>query len=265
MKKPNLLLVDADQIFYQSTSGCQYETDFTGEEFPNAWLREGDTYLASNIKEAEQVIENKLLSISHKYQRAILCFTSTPNFRHDVLSTYKGGRSKKRKPIGYWDLVSKYIDGNQWETRKIPGLEADDVMSILATNPKYIDNYRITIWSQDKDMLQVPNTIIDRTDGRQRLSYDLSAANKYRYIQALAGDITDGYKGCPGIGPKKAEGILDSVWGSDESVYIDVVIDTYLSANCTVEEAIEQINCARILRFDEYDFKTKQPKLVTDE
>jgi hypothetical protein len=34
-------------------------------------------------------------------------------------------------------------------------------------------------------------------------------ADRFHMIQTLTGDVTDGYPGCPGIGPVKAEQILN--------------------------------------------------------
>ena len=72
-------------------------------------------------------------------------------------------------------------------------------------------------------------------------------ADKYFFTQVLTGDATDGYKGIPGIGPKKAEAILGARphWGAVEQAYI--------KAGMTRDDAIQQARLARILRFSDYD------------
>lgn len=264
MNKTKTVLVDADQIFYQILAAHQYEDRFTGDEFADAWTVEGDTYLASNVSEAKQQLVDRLQSFHLNYERVILCFTSTPNFRHDVLSSYKGGRLKKRKPLGYWDVVGEFVDSDSWETRKIEGLEADDVMSILATSPKFLQVNEVTIFSQDKDMLQVPGVTIDRGGGVVVSPISLADANQFRYTQTLTGDLVDGYKGLKGYGPKKAERYLDEHYGADESVLIDAVVSAYLDSGCTARDAYKQIDCACILRHHEFDFNTRQPILKGD-
>ena len=257
MTKLTTLLVDADQIFYQHTSAHQYEQsiDHTGDH----WLFEGDTYLITDVAAARLAITRNLENLSYGYDDVILCFTSTPNFRHSVYSPYKGGRLKKRKPVGYWDLIVDFEQSPRWQTKKIPGLEADDVMSILATHPKHLATSDMYIYSQDKDMLQVPVTPIFR-GGVTAMSTD-AEANHFRWTQTLTGDATDGYPGLKGYGPKKADAYLDEFIGQPEDVYESAVVSAYLDAGFTAEYAYSQINCALILRAHEYDFKNKQPKL----
>jgi DNA polymerase-1 len=146
--------------------------------------------------------------------------------------------------------------------RRIDGLEADDVMSIIATDPKYTSEFDITIWSQDKDMKQVPGVYLDNTkDGVEFTSNH--EANRFRYLQCLTGDPTDGYGGCPGYGPVGAAKYLDNVGLETEGDYLDRVISAYMNAGKSIEFALSQINCAFILRHSEYNFKNKQPILVT--
>lgn len=258
-----LVLIDADQFFYQHTSAAEEEVCFDDTSHPNAWMLEMDTYLLSNTKQVSESLQSALVSATKGYDEAILCFTSTPNFRHDCLSTYKGGRVKKRKPIGYWALVDKYLEDSRWVTKKIPGLEADDVMSIVATHPRYRKDYPggITIVSNDKDMRQVFDTPIV-VQGRRQKPVSLAAANQWRYVQALAGDATDGYAGLAGYGKVKAERYLEEHYGADEQVLIDTVVSAYLDAGERLQTAYSQLNCARILRYGEYDFKNMRPLLL---
>ena len=266
-KRKKLLLVDADQVFYKYTVAAQYEQVIegdTGDEFKDAWMFEGEIALLSNIAEASAGIASYLTNLSEAYDRTILCFTSSPNYRHSVLSTYKGGRATKRKPLGYWGLVGQYIESSNWETRKYEGLEADDVMSIIATHPRYLGDYIVDIYSDDKDLKQVPNVWILNSGGDTNQPYKLREANHWRYTQSLTGDITDGYKGLKGWGPKKVEKYLDKYYGEPEDVYVDAVVSAYLDAGHTAEQAYQQIDCACILRYSEYDFKHNQPILVED-
>jgi DNA polymerase-1 len=72
------------------------------------------------------------------------------------------------------------------------------------------------------------------------------------------GDATDGYGGCPGIGPKTAEKLLDkhgAVWKT--------VVDAYLKAGLTEEDAIMNARMARILRAEDWDFENNEVKLWT--
>ena len=61
------------------------------------------------------------------------------------------------------------------------------------------------------------------------------------------GDTTDGYSGCPKIGPKTAEKILKSnpTW--------DAVVNQYQKADLSPDYALTQARLARILRHTEWD------------
>lgn len=221
------------------------------------------TLLWSDHKKCIEAVEDYLDNLACQYDRTILCFTSTPNFRHSVLPSYKGGRNTKRKPLAYWNVVNHLLESEKWETKRIPNLEADDVLGILATNPKYTREYEPHIYTSDKDLYQVPNCYVTRGNETKFITIDY--ANHFRYTQALTGDVTDGYKGLKGCGPKRAERLLDGLEGSNEQVYIDTVLSAYMDKESTVEEAYEQINCACILRYGEYDFKNMCPLLKGDD
>jgi hypothetical protein len=79
-----------------------------------------------------------------------LCFTKAPNFRREVDPTYKLNR-QTRKPLCYAALRQR-VEG-KYNCLAMPGLEADDIMGILATKPGQVHNI---IVSQDKDMKGIP-------------------------------------------------------------------------------------------------------------
>src|SRR3546814_18785913 len=72
------------------------------------------------------------------------------------------------------------------------------------------------IVSEDKDMQTLPNVKIWRQDKLVETTAE-SAENFWLY-QTLMGDSTDGYKGCPGCGPKSAEAILQKAGDPWENV-----------------------------------------------
>ena len=77
------------------------------------------------------------------------------------------------------------------------------------------------------------------------------------YTQVLTGDSTDNYPGCPGIGPKKAADILNKElsWTS--------VVNAYLKAGLTEEDALLQARMARILQASDWNSKQQEPILWT--
>ena len=74
-------------------------------------------------------------------------------------------------------------------------------------------------------------------------------------MQTLTGDPTDGYKGCPTIGAKRAEAILGSrpAWSLVEAAFI--------KQGLTREDALLQARMARILRWSDWDQEKREPIL----
>jgi DNA polymerase-1 len=158
----------------------------------------------------------------------------------------------------------------------LTGLEADDVMGILATKP---GKDKKIIVSRDKDMRTIPAMV---WDGTRFFNITQEQADYQHLLQTLTGDASDGYKGCPGIGPKKAEKLLDAgpkcVNGHDAcntgcdrdrcpycekpNLWLSVV-SAYEKAGLTEADALRQARLARILRWSDWDSETKQPKLWT--
>lgn len=237
------LLVDADIICY--TLAFIHEVTY-----------EWDSDVKSksiNLSKAQSGIDTFIQSLleSTETPEATFCFTSSPNFRYNVLSTYKHNRRHVEKPELLNEL-RKYITEN-YKTKVKPRLEADDVMGILAT----ISPNKYIIASIDKDLLQIPGLHYNwKTQDLKDISQE--EADFFFFRQVLMGDSTDGYKGCPGIGPKKSLSILESV---EPENYWDVIVKTYESKGLTKEDALVQARVARILRKSDWDFKRKTYKL----
>ncbi|MGA1496056.1 MAG: phage exonuclease, partial [Rhodothermales bacterium] len=80
-------------------------------------------------------------------------------------------------------------------------------------------------------------------------------ADHFHMMQTLCGDSTDGYAGCPGVGPKKAEAILNG--GSSWSA----VVAAFEKAGLSAFEAIVQARVSRILRHGDFNPKTSEVRL----
>lgn len=202
------------------------------------------------IENLEEFIEG-LLRVT-KTQEALFCFSSSPNFRHEVLPTYKHNR-KGEKPQLFFDLLTYLEETYPDQVKRKPNLEADDVIGILATmKPK-----QYVIATLDKDLDQIPGL---HYNWRKEVMYSVTRkeADRQFYLQVLTGDPTDGYKGCPGIGIVKAERILDEVEGGDPW---PAIVEAYESKGLTEDDALQQARVARILRVSDYDFKRKTPIL----
>jgi DNA polymerase-1 len=85
-------------------------------------------------------------------------------------------------------------------------------------------------------------------------------ANWYHLMQALTGDTTDGYPGCPGIGKVTAERVLIGEHGGP---LWPRVVEQYVKKGLSEEVALMNARVARILRHTDYDFKKKEVVLWT--
>jgi DNA polymerase-1 len=249
MKKPirspkKTLLVDADILLFKF--GCSAEETFTfGEEDSVLNVRE-----LSEVKEALWEFLKDLRETT-RTKDFILCLTSPNCFRYDILPSYKHNRKNNEKPILYQSLKEHMLQ--EYECKLKPRLEADDVMGILSTkNPgKYI------IATIDKDLKQIPGWHFNWNKDSSCKFVGEDEADLMFYKQCLTGDTTDGFSGCPGIGPKNAEKILKDV---EKDSYWDAICEAYLKKGLDESYALTQARMARILRENDYDFETQTVK-----
>jgi DNA polymerase I len=82
-------------------------------------------------------------------------------------------------------------------------------------------------------------------------------ADVYFYRQVLTGDSTDGYPGCPGVGPKTAEKLIPEEDFTEASAW-GTVIKQYEKKGFGPDYALTQARLARILRNTEYTFDELQ-------
>jgi len=235
------LLIDGDIVAYRYSSTVEQEVDW-GDDVWSLW---------SDAKEAKQLI---LQYLDHLVEATaaddfVFTFSDKDNFRKTIYPDYKHNRKGKRKPTCYKGIKT-WIEA-EYESIQMPNLEGDDVMGILATSGQYEET---VIVSEDKDMKTIPG-LLWRAAEMEDISEEY--ADYYHLYQTLVGDATDGYKGCKGIGDKRATDILskDPTW--------EAVVKAYEKAGQTEEEALVQARLARILRASDYNTQTKEPILWT--
>jgi DNA polymerase-1 len=136
-----------------------------------------------------------------------------------------------------------------------PNLEADDCIGILATNGNIASP---VVWSEDKDLQQIPGLRWTPSGVVEVSEHD---ADLFFYTQVLTGDTADGYPGCTGIGPVKADALLSGVDITDVESVWSIIKGTYAKANIPEDFALTQAQLARILRSSDWD-KTKQEPIL---
>ena len=270
--KSRVLLVDADISIFQAT---------TVTERPVNW-GDGLWTLHCFEDEAIRVFEDGHAKLMETLDadHAIYCLTDSVNWRKGILPTYKANRANVRKPM-LLPFMQQYLLDN-YDTYLRPSLEGDDVMGILSTHPTIVKADQKIIVSLDKDMKTIPGWVYNPgKDLKPRLITE-DEADYWHMLQALMGDATDGYAGCPGTGPKGAETVLadprrfveetyevtrgkdkgqtKTRWiddGPAESLW-EAVVCHYAKAGLTEEDALVQARVARILRASDYNLKTKE-------
>jgi DNA polymerase-1 len=244
------------------------DADFTAVEIACAvqktyqWGEDDDgnpvTSTSASLEEAKEAFANKIAKIVDRGEgEPILCFScpSRRYFRHNLWPTYKANRKGRQAPIVLAEL--KAWASSEWPTKTKPNLEADDVLGILATHPKFYLGKCIIV-SLDKDLEQIPGMHMN-PNTLEVYRVNPTWANRMLAFQALTGDSTDNYPGCPKIGPKRAMDIIREVPAGES--YLPAIQAAYERAGKTIEEMAVQFNVARILNADTYNFKTGEPIL----
>jgi DNA polymerase-1 len=245
------LLIDADVVAYNAAFANEQAFEFEPGYW--TWQVKFDDVIETFDGEVSRMMET-LEADDFK-----LCLTdSDGNFRLDLHRDYKGGRKSVRKPI-VLKRVKEFLVEERGAFFK-PGLEGDDCMGILATHPKLIPGEKI-ILSIDKDMKTIPSRYVRWGTEEGCVIQDISVtqATRFHMWQTLTGDVTDGYKGCPGVGAKSADSILQDI--TDPAEMWAAVVAAYAKKGLTEDDAIIQARMAKILDASHYNFKTQEPIL----
>lgn len=208
MTQRTKLLIDGDVIAFTAASAVQkIHIDSFGFAQPFA-----------NVAEGEAVVDNMLYGLQTLLKsKDYVVILSDPknNFRFEVFPGYKRSRVEPFagavRPLLLTHL-KQYLRDN-YDAFHWDSLEADDVLGILSTEPQ--EEERRIICGKDKDFKTIPglyHKLKDVTPGGKPVVLEVTPweATRFHMWQTLKGDMTDGYPGCPGIGDKRAEELLDA-------------------------------------------------------
>jgi len=226
------LLIDGDVVAYTAAASEHTVIDWGDGESVH-----------SDLEAMKQKVDSALSSYMKQLggTKMTVAFSHTGDtFRHTIWSDYKAHR-RNPKPPNYWELVA-YIE-DVYRCERWEHLEADDVLGLLATAPKSGDTIIVSV---DKDMRTLVGKWANIRKDCEVEEIDQFHADYHWMTQALTGDTADGYKGLPGIGPKKAEKILEGCRDVDEMW--DAVLGAFLHKGLTYDDALTQAQLARILR-----------------
>ena len=226
-------LIDADIIAYQAA----------------AWAHSNQGDMHDAVERAEATLEDWVTrSCCSNFWLCWSC-RREDNFRKDFYPLYKSHRTGD-VPAMLVNVKAALKAGRR--SVKIPRLEADDVMGILATNGKIENTVIVTI---DKDLRGIPGWHFNPDKEDFPVQVSKRQADMTFYTQWLTGDSTDGFGGIKGIGPAKAFKILSHRPGEDN---VGLVMAAYDVAGMTMNECLAQARCARILRDSDFDVETRE-------
>lgn len=178
------LLLDADIICFRAA--------FSAEDEEEAWV--ACSRADGMIAEMEQMFNTKDTE---------LWLSGDNNFRYQIYPEYKANRLNAKRPK--WEKAVRAWLINEWGAKVSDGCEADDMLGIRATE---LGNESI-IATIDKDLDMIPGNHYNFVK-KEQYYVTPEQATRFFYYQCLVGDTADGVKGVPGIGPKKAEKLLDA-------------------------------------------------------
>ena len=243
MNQPKRILLDIDGLVWMYALAPRDKPLDFGEE-PSERLSQ------------QEIVESTLMAIDQKIQflmedlgclRFWVAFGCPgPSFRVKRMPQYKAKRPDVPAVVTevYHRVKQKYAADTL--VHSYAGLEADDVLGMSQDHEG-----STVVVSRDKDLLTIPGWNYNPWKPERGLRWVTpKSAKLFLLYQALMGDSTDGYPGCPGIGKVKAEDILSSVlelFGFSEDMLLQAVLQTYVSRGQTPEDFLDNLHTAYIL------------------
>lgn len=248
------LLLDADIIAFKFASAHEDVFYWNGKENPPSVVTNWDACVAAT---AEYI---KGLGEKLGATRLVVCLSDPDaNFRKGLWSGYKANRAGLRKPE-MLKAVKEWMAAT-YQTYQRPALEADDCMGILSTHPSLVPGQKIIV-SEDKDMQSIPGYLFNPAKDEQPRKITRIQADRYHLWQTIVGDTSDGYPGAKGVGPQspEAQAVLVSKTVTEAWNH---VLTAFTRKGFNEEDALLQARLARILRAEDWEFRSKTPKLWT--
>lgn len=233
------LLFDADIIAFKAAAATEQPINW-GD---GIWTLHGyEQDVIDHAMSYMQSVADKLDT-----QDVLLFLTGANNWRKDILPSYKSNRKDTRKPL-MLPFIRQFMVDNL-DATIVDTLEADDLLGIEATSTD-----DCIIVSEDKDLKTIPAMVYNpQKDDEPVLIPEFTAAWNHMF-QTLTGDSTDGYLGCPKVGPVAAKKILQDI-DQVEDLW-PAVVAAFKKQNLSEEVALQQAQVARICHASDFDKET---------
>lgn len=225
--------IDADILLYKAGMPNQSEVDWgdTG----SSTIIDLDTAKQAFVDMVAYIMgQTTGNNLNESYGLAI---SQGKNFRYDLRSDYKHNRPETPEIIRQlkaW-VLSRFSHKIMPNPSKTLILEADDILGLAQRDDT-------VLVSTDKDLRQIPG--LHWNFSKPVIHYIKPVdALKWHYIQALMGDPTDGYCGCPNVGKSTARRLIDA---TPDNLWWHTVLHTYNMAGLDETEALTQARLAKI-------------------
>ena len=185
--KEELILIDADSIYFKAACKTKLE------------------------KQIKKIIDSLMNDIQSQCMMGVMkvAVKGVGNFRKDIAKDYKGNRPNLDQDLKDALNVGRHHMIKRWGAVAADGMEADDLVSIWAYEARDMELF-YTVVGIDKDLLQIPGNHYNFNKRVHRIIDD-DEGYKLLMLQCLTGDRGDNIPGIRGIGPKKAEKILEGI------------------------------------------------------
>lgn len=179
-------------------------------------------------------------------------------FRHDAYEKYKAQRQETPEDIrASVPIIKEIIAAYNIKELEVPYYEADDVIGTVAKKAEK-EKFDVYMMTPDKDYGQLTSdhifmykpkfigTGFDTLDAKAIMEkYQLSSPEQMIDLLGLMGDASDNIPGCPGVGPKTAQKLLEE-YGTIEKL-LENTENIKGSLKLRLEENKEQIIFSKFL------------------
>lgn len=240
-----IALIDGDSLLYKVGFAIEEDIDWEGDNNPSYY---------SNLKQQQEAIEGMVESmlLATGCDSYCLYLTGNHNFRENIPISYKENRLNMRKPTDF-DKLKKWLLSKE-STYLVEGVEADDVVVYLKN--RYPDKY--VLCAIDKDVLYQATGNHYNYNKDTMITVTEKEAIWFAYYQTLVGDVTDGYKGCKGVGDKKARQLLPTNYKNERELWLQVLL-AYRKAGMKRSEAIATMRIANMRQYNGIEVVLWQP------
>lgn len=203
----------------------------------------------------------KVLSILSKYRptHIVIAFDEKgPTFRNEIYPKYKANRDKAPEEINrQTPILKELLSALGFAILSYQGYEADDMIA-LATKVALENGFEVSIFTQDKDLLQLVGSgvkVVSMKKGEDAdIVYDEKMVNEVWQIKpsqivdflTLMGDSSDNVPGVKGIGEKTALELIKKYGSIDQLLKYTHTIPSASTAQ-KLKDGIEDIKLSKSL------------------